>query len=108
MNIKKEKVMWQKKIFVFCVAVLSFLFFISCKPDKKKPERPNTYFQEFKTGDNVCLAAEPSIHGGMYYPRFHGKAGIVVGKQGKCYEVRIHDVKMPKTVIVHPVHLKRL
>jgi len=49
--------MWQKKIFVFCVAVLSFLFFISCKPDKKKPERPNTYFQEFKT-DIAWVAIE--------------------------------------------------
>ena len=41
--------MRQKKIFIFCVAVLSFLFFISCKADKKKPERRNTYSQEFKT-----------------------------------------------------------
>ena len=24
------------------------------------------YFQEFKTGDKVCLAAEPSIQDGMY------------------------------------------
>ena len=66
------------------------------------------YFQEFKTGDKVCLVAEPSIQNGMYYPRFHGKAGTVTGKRGKCYEVAIKDVKMDKTVVVHPVHLKRL
>lgn len=66
------------------------------------------YFQDFKKGDKVCLVAEPSIHEGMYYPRFHGKAGTVLCKRGKCYEVQIKDVKMLKTVVVHPIHLKRL
>ena len=66
------------------------------------------YFQDFKKGDKVCLVAEPSIHEGMYYPRFHGKAGVVLSKRGKCYEIQIKDVKMLKTVVVHPIHLKRL
>lgn len=66
------------------------------------------YFQEFKIGDKVCLATEPSIHGGTCHPRFHGKAGTVIGKQGKCYEVQIRDINMIKSVIVHPVHLKRI
>jgi len=66
------------------------------------------YLQEFKVGDGVCLCAEPSIHSGMYYPRFHGKAGIIVGKQGKCYQVKIKDVTLAKTVIVHPIHLKKV
>ncbi|MBI2148514.1 50S ribosomal protein L21e [Candidatus Woesearchaeota archaeon] len=66
------------------------------------------YFQNFNTGDRVCLAAEPSVHNGMYYPRFHGKMGVVVKKRGKCYEIKIKDVNMLKTVVVHPVHLKRL
>jgi|SRR3989344_3718244 len=66
------------------------------------------YFQDFKNGDKVCLNAEPSYHDGMYHPRFHGKAGTVLGKAGKCYEVEIKDINMYKTVIVHPVHLKRL
>ena len=65
------------------------------------------YFQEFKKGDNVYLVAEPSVHRGMFYPRFYGKAGVVVGKSGKCYEVQIMDGKKSKTVISHPIHLKR-
>ena len=68
----------------------------------------NNYLQEFKTGDNVCLVAEPAVQKGMYYPRVYGKAGKVTGKRGNCYEVKITDVTMEKTVIVHPVHLKRL
>ena len=65
------------------------------------------YLQEFKNGDRVCLVAEPSYHDGMYHPRFHGVAGVIEGKRGECYEVRIFDIKMSKTVIVHPVHLRR-
>lgn len=65
------------------------------------------YFQTFKTGDRVCLVGEPSIHEGMYFPRFNGHAGKVVGTQGRCYLVEISDFGMMKKLIVHPVHLKR-
>ena len=66
------------------------------------------YFQEFKNGDTVVLKAEPAYQKGMYYPRFHGKAGLVMNKKGECYEVLIKDGKKEKLLIVHPVHLKRL
>lgn len=66
------------------------------------------YFQEFNKGDKVCLVAEPSIHLGMYFPRFHGKAGTILGKKGKCYEIQIKDINKEKKVVVHPTHLKRL
>ena len=66
------------------------------------------YLQDFKQGEKVCLKAEPAVQKGLYYPRFHGKAGVVKDKKGKCYEVRIKDGGKEKTVIVHPVHLKRL
>jgi ribosomal protein L21E len=65
------------------------------------------YFQEFKVGDKVRLAAEPAVQKGMYFPRFHGKVGIVACKRGRCYEVSIDDLGQQKRIIVHPVHLKR-
>ena len=49
------------------------------------------YFQVFKEGDLVKLKAEPSVHNGMYFPRFHGKSGFVLNKKGECYEVLIKD-----------------
>jgi len=66
------------------------------------------FIQEFKDGDMVCLKAEPGVQKGMYYPRFHGKAAVVTGKRGKCYEVKIKDNNQEKTLIVHPIHLRRL
>jgi len=66
------------------------------------------YFQRFNEGDKVYLAAEPAVQKGMYFPRFHGKSGIIRGKQGFCYKVQIKDKNKNKTIIIHPVHLRKI
>ncbi|MBD3310638.1 50S ribosomal protein L21e [Candidatus Woesearchaeota archaeon] len=66
------------------------------------------YFQAFKPGEKVALVAEPGVQKGMYHPRFRNRPGIVESKEGTCYKVKIKDRDKNKTVIVHPVHLKRL
>ena len=68
----------------------------------------SSYFKVFKVGDKVVLKAEPAVQKGMYLPRFYGRTGVIKGKQGNCYEIAIKDQKKEKTVMVHPVHLKRL
>ena len=65
------------------------------------------FFQKFKEGDKVYLAAEPAIQKGLYNPRFHGKAGIIKEKQGSNYYVQIKDGNKTKTILTHTVHLKR-
>jgi len=65
------------------------------------------YFQELKQGQQVVLKLEPSIHKGMFLPRFYGKTGTIGKKRGECYEVLIRDGNKPKTLIVHPIHVKR-
>ena len=65
------------------------------------------YFQALNRGDRVVLKAESAHQNGMYYPRFHGKSGLVMNKRGECYEVLVKDGKKDKMLIVHPVHLKR-
>ena len=62
--------------------------------------------QEFEIGQKVQLVAEPSIQKGLYFPRFHGKHGVVIGKRGNAYLVEIKDFNKKKTLIVAPVHLK--
>ncbi len=66
------------------------------------------FFQRFKEGDRVYLSAEPAIQKGMYHPRFHGKAGTIKDKQGTNYHVEIKDGNKTKTVLTHPVHLKKI
>ena len=63
--------------------------------------------QEFKKGENVTLILEPSVHKGTFNPRFQGRAGVIQGKKGNCYEVMIKDIRKHKSLIIHPVHLKR-
>jgi len=65
------------------------------------------YFQAFGAGDKVYLSVESAVQKGMYHPRFMGKSGIIKSKRGKCYEVTINDLGKEKTLIIHPVHLKK-
>ena len=66
------------------------------------------FLQEFKKDDKIVLKAEPAYQKGMYFPRYHGRTGVVEDKQGECYKVNINDKGKAKTLIVHPVHLKKL
>jgi|WetSurMetagenome_2_1015567.scaffolds.fasta_scaffold881134_1 large subunit ribosomal protein L21e len=78
------------------------------KPKSQKGKISITRFmQEFNTGDVVVFKQEPSVNSGKYHKRLHGKIGKIIGKKGKCYDVRVSDRGVLKTIIVHPVHLKK-
>ncbi len=67
------------------------------------------FLQKLDNGDKVVLKAAPSVQDGQsYYRRFHGKTGTVIGRNGKCYEVRIKDKDKIKNILVKPVHLMRV
>ena len=65
------------------------------------------YLQSFEKGDKVILLADPSVHKALYFRRFHAKVGKIEKSRGSCYEISIKEGNKPKTVIVHPVHLRR-
>ena len=65
------------------------------------------FVRKLEIGDNVHLSAQPSIMEGIYFRRFHGRVGKVVGTQGACYKVQIRDGGKEKTLIVGPIHLKK-
>ncbi len=67
-----------------------------------------SFFQRFSDGDKVIFKAEPAHQGGIYHRRFHGRVGKVKGMQGNCYKVAVSDGGMKKTLLVHPVHLKKI
>ena len=67
-----------------------------------------SFFQKFSSGDKVVLKADSAYQKGMYFPRFHGKIAVISKKIGTCYEVLLNDQGKDKTLIVHPVHLKKL
>ena len=68
----------------------------------------NRFLQEFEIGDRVYLAVEPAYHKGRYYRRYHSKVGVLKSRAGSCYNVEIRDRAVRKTLVVHPVHLKKI
>ena len=66
------------------------------------------FFQDFQVGDRVALKIDSTYQKGTYHPRFYGRQGIVKAKQGKCYLVETKDINKVKTVLAHPIHLKKV
>ncbi len=66
-----------------------------------------SYLAKYVVGDKVVLKLDPTVNEGTFHARFIGKAGTVEKKIGSCYSVRIRDINKEKTIIVHPIHLKR-
>lgn len=69
--------------------------------------RLSNYFQKFKEGDRVALVREQSIASNTPL-RMQGRTGIVGGRRGDSYIVKIKDQKKEKTFIVEPIHLKKI
>ncbi|MBT4376294.1 50S ribosomal protein L21e [archaeon] len=65
------------------------------------------YFQRFKEGDAVAIVRERSLV--VNFPeRLQGKTGIVTGKKGRAYIIKIKDQAKEKELIVLPIHLKKI
>jgi len=66
------------------------------------------FLQEFRKNQAVVILQEPSSQSGMPHPRFKGKMGKIIGKQGKAYIIEISDGNKVKKLIAKPEHLKAI
>jgi len=64
--------------------------------------------QTFNVGDRVVVDIHPSVQRGRPHPRFNGRVGVVVGRQGWAYRVKIRDGNAEKILISLPIHLKKV
>jgi len=65
------------------------------------------YFQELKEGDVVSVIREPSVN--FSFPkRLQGRTGVIEGKRGRAYIIKIRDQTMNKLFIIPPIHLKKI
>ncbi len=62
----------------------------------------------FNEGDTVVIDIHPSVQEGRPHPRFQGRVGKVVGKQGDAYIVKIRDGNAEKLIYALPIHLRRV
>lgn len=80
---------------------------------KKKKERTHgkiplsRYFQEFKNNDSVAIIREHAEQP-KFPKRLQGRTGVITGKRGRYYILKLKDSNKEKTFIIHPVHLKKL
>jgi len=65
------------------------------------------YFQELKEGDRVAIAKEPAVQA-AFPERMQGRTGIVEGRRGKAYLVKINDHNKEKKYLIAPIHLKKM
>lgn len=76
-------------------------------PREKGKKNIRKYLQEFEEGDRVSIKIDPKYQS-IPHPRFQGKSGKIVGKQGRAYYVKIKDGNKEKKVLVNPEHLTAL
>lgn len=69
--------------------------------------RFSDYFQEFEKGDAVSIDRDKSLTVN-FLKQLQGRTGIIEGKRGRFYVVKIKDHEEEKKFIVEPVHLKKI
>jgi len=61
----------------------------------------------FNIGDEVCIDIKSGHFSGMPHPRYRGKRGVIVGKRGGAYIVRLRDYSAVKELVIPAVHLEK-
>ena len=80
---------------------------------KRKPVRTrgklqlSKYFQELNKGDSVAITKEASVNAN-FPKRLQGRTGVVEGKRGRAYLIRIKDLNKEKRLLIPPIHLKKI
>ena len=65
------------------------------------------YFQTFKDGERVAIVRDQTFS--PAFPcRIQGKSGVISGKKGDAYVIKLMDGNQMKAFIIKPVHLKKL
>ena len=65
------------------------------------------YFQELKEGDFVAISRERTI-ASVFPKRLQGITGVVEGRRGKAYMIKIKDGNKEKELLIEPIHLKKI
>jgi large subunit ribosomal protein L21e len=63
------------------------------------------FLQTFAVGDRVIVRLEASDPRGQPHPRYQGRVGVVVGRQGRAYRLAFDDGGKRKQLLANAVHL---
>jgi len=73
----------------------------------KRKLKLSEYFQKIREGDMVAVVKEPSLKA-EFPAKIQGRTGVVEGRRGMSYVVRIKDFNKEKKFIIKPIHLKKI
>lgn len=62
------------------------------------------YLQKFEENDMVSISINPKYRA-IPYPKFQGRSGRILNRQGRAYYVEIKDGDKTKNVLITPEHL---
>jgi large subunit ribosomal protein L21e len=79
----------------------------SKNPREKGKLKLSRYFQELQKGDRVSVDEELSLQP-RFPKRLQGRTGVVIGKRGHAYMVKIRNQSKDKDFVISPVHLKKI
>jgi len=65
------------------------------------------YFQKLNEGDFVAVVKEPSVQAN-FPERMQGRTGVVEGKRGMAYIIKVKDREKEKKFLIAPIHLKKI
>ena len=65
------------------------------------------YFQNLKKGDFVAIVEDRAVDS-VFPKRLQGRTGVVEGKRGRSYIIKIKDIEKEKNLIIAPIHLKKI
>jgi len=77
------------------------------KPKDRGKVRIKKYLQKFDENEAVSISMDASYRN-IPHPRFQGKSGRVIGKQGRAYYVKIRDGGKTKNLLINPEHLIKI
>lgn len=64
--------------------------------------------QDFSIGSKASIKIDSAVMRGQPHPKFHGKTGVITGKQGESYIVKVKDGNKEKKIISRPEHLEKV
>jgi len=65
------------------------------------------YFQDLKEGIKVSVVRERGI-AASFPKRIQGRTGVVEGKRGRSYMIKLKDQNKEKRFLIEPIHLKKI
>jgi large subunit ribosomal protein L21e len=75
------------------------------EPREKGKVGLSKLLHDYQPGEKAVVKINATIQKGMPHRRYHGKVGVVLGKRGRAYTLRVPQGDTTKEITVRSEHL---